>query len=62
MNLATFIRLAFCCILAASCRQNTTNITFYNVECYKGTAIENFAKLVDREDTTQMKLYIHKKN
>ena len=60
MNLATFIRLIFCCILVTSCRQNTTNITFNDIDCYKGTAIENFAKLVEREDTTQMKMYIHK--
>ena len=62
MNLATFIRLIFCCILVTSCRQNTTNITFHDIDCYKGTAIENFAKLVEREDTTQMKMYIHKMN
>lgn len=60
MNLFTFIRLTFWCILAASCHQNATNITFYDIDCYKGTAIENFAKLVEREDTTQMKMYIHK--
>lgn len=58
MNLATFIRLIFCCILVTSCRQNTTNITFHDIDCYKSTAIENFAKLVEREDTTQMKMYI----
>lgn len=60
MNLATFIRLIFWCILVTSCRQNTTNITFHDIDCYKSTAIENFAKLVEREDTTQMKMYIHK--
>lgn len=60
MNLFTFIRLTFWRILAASCHQNATNITFYDIDCYKGTAIENFAKLVEREDTTQMKMYIHK--
>ncbi len=48
MNLATFIRLIFCCILVTSCRQNTTNITFHDIDCYKSTAIENFAKLVER--------------
>lgn len=60
MNLFTFIRLTFWCILAVSCHQNATNITFYDIDYYKGTAIENFAKLVEREDTTQMKMYIHK--
>ena len=61
MNILTFIMFVPCCILAASCRQNTTNITFYDIECYKGTTIENFAKLVEREDTIQMKMYIHEK-